>query len=230
MAVLVAAGGARTAAQAPSDSGFLAVRVGAQPQRPTIRATHGFDLFDEAATVESIYHIDNGPVFDVSGGYRAGPELLVGAGVSVFRSRGPSTATASIPDPIFFDRFRTVMVESSDHQRTEIGIHGQVGWLTRVGDRLEILLSAGPSLVRLSQELTPSFTVAAGTGSVTLVRERQSGTGVGVNAGFDGTFMFDARYGAGLFLRYAGGSVDLPDASDVRVGGFQTGLGLHVRF
>jgi hypothetical protein len=37
-------------------------------------------------------------------------------------------------------------------------------------------------------------------------------------------------YGAGLFLRYAGASVDLPSANNVKVGGVQLGGGLRLRF
>jgi hypothetical protein len=42
--------------------------------------------------------------------------------------------------------------------------------------------------------------------------------------------MFQPQLGAGVFLRYAGGSVDLPEVSNVKVGGFQGGFGLRLRF
>jgi len=42
--------------------------------------------------------------------------------------------------------------------------------------------------------------------------------------------LFTPRIGAGVFIRYAGGSVDLPSAPDVKVGGFQIGVGARVRF
>jgi hypothetical protein len=38
------------------------------------------------------------------------------------------------------------------------------------------------------------------------------------------------RYGVGAFIRYAGATVDLPSVSDLKVGGFQIGGGLRVRF
>lgn len=119
------------------------------------------------------------------------------------RSSGSSTVTAAIPDPGFFDRPRIVGAEASDLERTELGMHAQIGWLVPVTDKIDILLSAGPSFIRLTQELTPTVTVPARTQTISVVRERQSGTALGFNAVFDGTLLFTPRYGVGLFGRYA---------------------------
>jgi hypothetical protein len=37
-------------------------------------------------------------------------------------------------------------------------------------------------------------------------------------------------YGGGIFVRYNGGSVDLPSAANVKAGGFQMGIGARLRF
>jgi hypothetical protein len=42
--------------------------------------------------------------------------------------------------------------------------------------------------------------------------------------------MFTRQLGLGVFLRYAGATVDLPAASGIKVGGLRTGVGFHVRF
>ena len=60
--------------------------------------------------------------------------------------------------------------------------------------------------------------------------ESQSGTAFGVNVGGDVNYMFSDRVGAGLFVRYVGGSVDLAAVPGMTVGGFQAGLGLRFRF
>jgi hypothetical protein len=104
------------------------------------------------------------------------------------------------------------------------------GWLLPVTERLDLVLSAGRSLIRLRQELTPTVTIPASTQTINLVRERQSGTALGLNAAFDGTLMLTTRYGVGVCARYVRGSVDLSAARDVTVGGFQTGFGLQARF
>ena len=37
--------------------------------------------------------------------------------------------------------------------------------------------------------------------------------------------MFTKMIGAGVFIRYNGGSIDLPDATGLNAGGFQLGIG-----
>lgn len=214
----------------PVNAGYLNVNVGAQPQRRTIRTADSFSLYDETATVTSSQPIKNGPMFDVSGGYRVTRRFVIAVGVSSFRSSSTSTITASIPDPSVFDRPKTVTQDTSDLGRTEVGVHMQAVWFIPVTDKIDVALSAGPSFIRVTQELTPTVTVPARTQNISASEESQSGTALGVNVGFDGTYMLTPRYGAGVFLRFAGGSVDLPAVADLKVGGFQGGFGFRVRF
>ena len=54
-----------------------------------------------------------------------------------------------------------------------------------------------------------------------------------MNAGVDFAYMLTEQFGGGLFVRWAGGSVDIPAAGGTQslgVGGFQTGVGIRVRF
>ena len=96
-------------------------------------------------------------------------------------------------------------------------------------DKIDVAFSAGPSFIHVTQQLA-TVTVPAGTQNATASQETQAGTAIGANVGFDGTYMFTPRFGVGLFARYAGGSVDLPAVSGLRVGGFRTGLGFRTRF
>ena len=137
----------------PSSRALITVRGGAQPQRPTVRATHRFDLYDETATLDSVYSIANGPMIDLAVGRRVGRRLVLGGGMSLFRSSGPGAVTAAIPDRVFFDRPRAVTAAASELGRTELGLHAHVAWLAPVSSRFDILLSAGPSIIRLAQEL-----------------------------------------------------------------------------
>jgi hypothetical protein len=226
-------GGPRlAAAQGPSPSAvaFLNVNVGAQPQQRDITTSGTFIVYDEIATVTSTQPVSNGPMFDVTGGYRVRERLAVAAGVSYFSTKGDSALVASIPDPIFTDRSRTVGATTPDLAHSEIGIHLQAVWLLPVTDRIDVALSAGPSVFRLSQELTPVVTVPARTQNINVAPENQDGMAVGFNAGFDGNFMFTPGIGVGLFARYAGASVDLHAVENLDVGGFQTGLGLRLKF
>jgi len=42
--------------------------------------------------------------------------------------------------------------------------------------------------------------------------------------------MAKPNYGAGVFLRYAGATIELPSAGNVKVGGLQLGIGARLRF
>jgi hypothetical protein len=57
---------------------------------------------------------------------------------------------------------------------------------------------------------------------------------VGINVGADVTYMVTKTFGAGVLLRYAGGSADLATPSGASLsldaGGFQFGAGVRVRF
>jgi hypothetical protein len=228
------AGGPRSAAaqgqSAAPTVAFLNVNVGAQPQQREIKTSQTQTIYDEAATITSTQSIDNGPVFDVTGGYRLTPRFAVAIGVSYFSDQGDSTVVAGIPDPIFTDRPRTVTAVGTDLNHRELGIHLQAVYFVPVSDRFDVSLSAGPSIFRVSQELTPTVAVPARTQNINLVKESQDATAIGINAGVDGNFMITPQFGVGLFVRYAGASVDLSSVEDLNVGGFQTGLGLRVRF
>jgi hypothetical protein len=82
----------------------------------------------------------------------------------------------------------------------------------------------------VKQELVSSITVPPGTQDANLNVETESKTAFGVNLGVDGSYLITRNYGVGVFIRYAGGQVDLPSAEDMRVGGFQAGVGARLRF
>lgn len=216
-------------AQAPTGAGFLNVNLGAQPQRRTLRTSESFTLYDEKATITGTLPIKNGVVFDLTGGYRVDQRLAIAVGVSSFRSSGDGGIIASIPDPAFFDRPKVVGRDTSGLERSELGVHLQAVWTTPVSDRVDVSVSAGPSLIRATQQFATG-SIPVGTRNFDLTQRSESGTALGVNAGVDLAYLFSPQYGVGLFLRYAGGSVDLPTASSVKVGGFQGGLGLRLRF
>jgi hypothetical protein len=168
-------------------------------------------------------------VFEIGGGYRLRPLLAVGASFSSFSSGGTAAMTASIPNPLFFDRVATVSVGAADLERTERSLHLRAVLTLPVRDRIDIALSAGPSIIHVSQQVATG-TVPAGTQSVTAAFNAETANAFGINLGVDGAYMFTPRLGAGMFVQYTGGSVDLASAKGVKAGGLQTGLGVRVRF
>jgi hypothetical protein len=220
--------GAQSAA-VPAGQGFLNVNLGAQPNRRTITSSQSFSLYGETAKIDATQRVANGPVFEVAGGYRVRRLFSLGAGFSFFSSKGSAAMTAVIPNPIFFDRLATVSVTAADLKRSETGVHIRALWTIPVRDKINLSVSAGPSIIHVSQQIA-SGTVPANTQTLNSTFNEETGNAFGVNIGFDGAYMVTPRAGVGLFVQYAGGSVDLTDAKGVKAGGVQAGLGLRLRF
>ncbi len=226
------AGYARAQGQtAPETRMFLSVDFGAQPQQRTFETSSSFPLYDETATVTSTQPVHNGPVFGVTAGYRVKPQFGIAVGLAMFTARAAeSTVVASIPDLAIYGRPKIVTQTTTDLKHTEQVLHLQAVWFRPVGERLEVVLSAGPSAFYVKQDLTPSVTVQVGTQNVTVVKDNQAHGALGFNGGFEGNYFFNTRLGAGLFVRYVSGTVTLPAVADLKLGGVQAGLGIRARF
>lgn len=82
-------------------------------------------------------------------------------------------------------------------------------------------------MIHLRQAVTEA---TANGQSVAVGSATETGNAFGGNGGIDATYMANDRIGIGFFAQYAGGSANLPSSSGVRVGGFQGGGGIRVRF
>ena len=209
---------------------FVSVDVGAQPARGSISTANTFPKYDETVTFGAEGGVANGPFFQVAGGAKVWRSLSVGLGYSRFSSKSDSTATVTVPHPLFFNQPRTSSQTAPDMQRTENGVHLMALWLLAVTDKIDVSLFGGPSFIRVEQQLIASATVIEGTQNFAPGVTTNTGTAKGVNVGIDGTYMINRNFGVGILLRYAGGKVDLESASAVKVGGFQAAAGARVRF
>ena len=135
-----------------------------------------------------------------------------------------------MPNPLIFDSPRTTTANVADLKHSERGVHLQVLWFFPITNQVDVSLSLGPSFISVSQDVVSTVTIPPGTQNATPVVSTEKKTGVGVNLGIDGTYLFTRNFGAGGYLRYAGASVDLPSVADLKVGGFQVGVGGRVRF
>ena len=228
---MVAAIPAAAQAQTPiSDRAFVTVDVGAQPQQRSLATSQSFSLYDETASITSSEGIKNGPIFEVSAGYKFTERFGVSVGVSGFQSSSSASAVAVIPDPIFANRPKTVTADLAGLTHREVGIHLRAIFFIPVSDKFDVELSAGPSIIRTEQQLISSATVPTGTQTVTVTADTQSGNAIGVNAGFAANYWLMPHAGVGIFAGYAGGKVNLPSAPDLQVGGVRAGIGITVRF
>lgn len=215
---------------APPSLGFVNINVGVQPSKRDIAKTQTLSVFGETATISSSQPIRNGAMFDVSGGYKVWHNLAVAIGFSSFSKSSDASVIASIPNPLVFDQPLTVTSTQAGLAHSEKGVHLQAVWFIPATEKMDVALSIGPSFIRVSQEVVSAVTIPSGTQNINIATGSEEGTAKGVNVGVDGTYLFTPRVGAGVFLRYAGGSVDLPSAPGLKVGGFQAGIGARIRF
>ena len=219
----------------PATLGFVNVNFGTQPSSRTIGRSNSFPVYGETATLTTTQENGDGGIFDITAGYRFGPDLYgpnlgVAVGFSNFSNLSDSGVVVTVPDPLIFDRPRTVNTSVADLQHNERGIHLSAVWFMPITNQFDVAFSAGPSFIRVSQDLVSSVTIPPGTQNASPVVATEKKTGVGVNIGVDGSYLFTRNFGAGVFLRYAGAKVDLPSAPDLKVGGFQIGIGARIRF
>ena len=216
----------------PSDGIFVTVGVAAQLSTRTLTTNHRFEPFGNpdpfGETVTATHTVGRGLVFDVSAGRPVWGNMAVALDLSTFHSSA-GAGPVSIPDLLFRGRPKSVTLPSELGQ-TLVALNLQVGWMVPVTDKFDMALFAGPSLIYVKQDVA-SATVAAGTQNATASVDRESKTTWKAgNASIDLSYKLTDRYGAGVFIRYVGGEVDLPSAPKLKVGGVQVGGGVRLRF
>ena len=236
MAGVFAAVGSEARAQTqppPASRGFVNVNFGGQPGTRDIGRTASFPVYGEEATVVTDQENGAGAMFDITGGYRFRGNWSNWAGAigfSNFQNHTDSSVVVTVPHPLIFNSPRTVSTSVPDLSHSERGIHLSAVWFYPITNQIDLAFSAGPSFILVKQELVASVTIPPGTQEATPNVESESKTAFGVNLGVDGTYLITRNFGAGVFVRYAGGKADLPSSPDMHVGGFQAGVGARLRF
>jgi len=211
---------------------FVSVNVGAQTQSSSSSHEFGFPLYRETATVTSSTTVGGGPIFDVSAGYKFWSSFGVAVGYSSFSETGTAEGTASIPNPLFFNRPATVTLNPVEAERSDRNVYVVLVGFWPVAEKMDLSVFLGPSFTHVKQRFIGDgdVTVQPGTQNVASTTQTQSGTSKGVNIGADLAYQFRPQVGAGFFLRYNGGSADLDGLENVDVGGLQFGVGARLRF
>jgi hypothetical protein len=198
-------------------------------------------VYDEQAVFRTAQSVDSGAFFDFSAGARVWRNLSVGIGFHEGSTDGDATVEGTIPHPIITDRPRAFTSTATGLERSERAIHLQFGYMIIVSERVTAHAMLGPSFFKLRQDVISdvAFTENPGFTSVTVtptITERVDSP-VGFNIGVDVAYQFldtnTIKLGAGLLLRYAAATADLPlmaNTVDSDVGGFHVGLGARLRF
>jgi hypothetical protein len=225
------------------DRGFFNFNVGFESTSGTLNDAVTFRLYDEDGTKSLETAVDSGAFVDFSVGGRVWRNVSVGLGYHREATTGQASVTASVPNPIFFNRNRNVALDVDDLHRSERAIHLQVGYMLVFDEKLSVHVFGGPSFFRLVQDVVsdvtfteqpPAFTSVTATPAIT--ERKKSATGA--NIGADVSYMFydngSVKLGGGGFLRYSGATAGVPLLGTAEIesdlGGLQIGFGARVRF
>ncbi len=215
-----------------TDKGYISVNGGVQVGSHNLDTNSTFSLYDETATVTSNQKVKGGGFFDIGGAYRVwGQNLLAGVTFLHTSSDTNVTLNASIPDPVFFDRPRTVTGSQSGARHSENVLHLDAIWMIPVANKMDVGVFAGPSIFFVKQDTITSLTVTEPGPTVNAPLTEVSKTSFGLNLGADFQYMIDKKWGVGAVARYSWGSADITGATkSLTVGGFQIGAGGRYRF
>lgn len=224
-------------AQSVAPRGLVTINGGLQSPSRTFSDSFTFEVNVEEATVRTNYEVTSGPFFD--GGFSIRLLGPIGAGVGFSRFSRTETAKVSgtIPHPFFFDRGREIAGDA-DVKRNETAVHAQVVAFLPAGDRVLVVLSAGPSFFSVEQSLVTGVAYdesypfdEASFRSATVRLERRDQ--VGFNAGADVVVRLGGSFGVGGMIRYAAATVDFTIDDRTRsleAGGLQAGGGIRIVF
>ena len=194
--------------------------------------------YTETETINADYRPKAGAVIDGSAGIRVWRRIGLGIAITRFSHRGPVLVEASIPHPLYDNRFRTVQGSTSG-ARDELGTHLQFAYLANVSSRLRLIASAGPSLLTVQQTLVTDVQFAQSypydSASFTAATTRRAtATAPGFNAALDAFWMVGRRIGAGGVARFTRARVrehgDSGRTVNTDAGGFQAAAGVRVLF
>ena len=216
-------------------NGFLNFNGGFQPGDRSVAGVLEAPLFDETAVYDATSSSSDGTVLDASAGVRVWRGLAIGLGVTMFEVDSGMVVSGSVPSPLFANRPRSAQFQQGGLTHRQLGVHLHMTYIFPLTDRIDVAVSVGPSLFRMRQSSPSAVDLGAETApfdTVTITGVATTparATGFGANGGLDVTYMLTRFVGAGIFVRYAGGPIDL-GAESVDAGGVQAGGGLRFRF
>ena len=119
-------------------------------QQRTFSSTSTFSTFGETGGLAATQTIGRAGVVDLTGGYRFGTHLGVAIGIWGASTKSAAAAAASVPDPLFVGRFKTVTMTSEDAgttlKQTDLGANLLLTWTTPVTERIETVALVAPLL------------------------------------------------------------------------------------
>jgi hypothetical protein len=234
---------AEAQAQDWSGRGYFHISFGGQPGDQSFTESSTFTYNIERGDVATGYSVGGGTLFDIAGGARVWRSFGIGLAYSRVSNTNDAVTRIRVPHPVVFGQPREASA-TTEVEHSEDVVHLQFLWMLPYRDKFQFAFMIGPSFFNVKQEFAtvqvpqdiqdvPPYTSVTIT-NVTVSEAKDSP--VGVNVGVDATYLIRPMFGVGLFMRYAGGSLELPIPAggsrdeDLSSGGFQAGGGLRVRF
>ena len=224
----------------PSETRFTLVLNGLfAPGGPSYDHVRTPIAYAEPSTITSRYETGSG----FGGGVAIQAKLYRGLGALVGYSLVSRDATGTIdvsrPHPLYLNRPRTASAELTGYGYTEGAADIDAAYAGASG-KLDFTVFAGVTLFQVEADLAsvPTFderypydTLAI---SATPAASADA-TAVGFNLGGRLDYRFSRAFGAGIQLRYATASVELPGGADgtsvtIDAGGFSVGAGVRFYF
>lgn len=197
----------------------LSVSGGAQAPAGSIADRITFERDIETETIDVKYPKTPGVLVDVGLGLRIWKNLGLGFAVGHVTGNGTADVIASVPHKLYLNQPRTVTGKQTGIRHGETGLHLQVQYAIPASRRVRIVLGAGPSRLKLNQDVvtdvnvneTYPFDTAEFHSAVT---KRSSASLTGYHAGIDVTWNVTRSLGFGGLVRYTRADATL----DVRTG------------
>ena len=225
---------------APIDRMYISVNGAFQTSGGDFGETVTFRENAEDGRFTTDYEVKSGPALNISVGATLWRNIGAGVGVTRYSKNTPTTFSASVPHPFFFNRARTVDGEIPGIEREELAVHVQARATFVPTQRIQAVVFGGPSFFSVKQDVVSDFeinemypydTATFGRGIATEVDESK----IGFNVGADVGYFFTRQVGVGGSVQWAGTTIDAPASGgtgtfDIKAGGFQAGGGLRLRF
>ena len=239
-----------SAPAAAQSKGWLDVNFGSASaaQKSLTTETNISDGDGEFETYRVGYNAPRGASFDFGGGFMFTPMFGAGVQFTGTSHRGEADLNIRIPHPRFFDAHASDTASTDEQlERVEGGVNLSLVAALPVGNpNLTVRFYGGPTYFRLKADAINDiqyfqqfglFNTSNAVDITTWASEEVEQTGWGLHAGGDIGYFFSKHVGLGGFARLTRGTVTfgpeefaVDEDIDVKVGGFQAGGGLRIRF
>ena len=197
--------------------------------------------YGEDARFDVTNRIAGTAFIDAGGHVRVWRQLSIGATYTELTNLGRFAVTGTVPHPTEFNNDRSVQAEPGTLPHRQRATHIVASWLIPVStiEKLDVSIFGGPSFFNVTQGVVTSITISEAGPPFTTVnidqvsQAQHTRNAWGGHVGADFSYMWTTHAGIGGFVRFAGGSVEVPFADgmiSLSVGGFQSGGGLRLRF